>query len=120
MFMGLSMGVNRPDMFLPDATPIQGAPFNYLNQPIPGAAAGTIYHNSPELFITISSLDGNGINHYNLLAAMTTGDSITVATQTGTLTGPSEYMGGGMWKLPVDAWPAIIDGNYLVTVTGPF
>lgn len=119
MFMGLSMGVNRPDMFLSDATPIQGAPFNYLNQPIPGAAAGTIYHNSPELFITISSLDGNGVNHYNLLAMLGTGYTITVNSQTGTLTGPAEYMGGGMWKLPVDAWPAIADGNYIVKVTAP-
>jgi len=120
MFMGLSMGVNRPDMFLPNATPVQGAPYAYINQPIPGAAVGTIYHNSPELFITISSLDGNGVNHYNLLAMLGTGDTITVDSQTGTLTGPAEYMGGAMWKLPVNAWPALIDGNYLVTVTGPF
>jgi len=107
-------------MFLPNAAPIVGAPFAYVNQAIPGAATGTIYHNSPELFITISSLDGNGINHYNLLAALSTGDTITVATQTGVLTGPTEYMGGAMWKIPVDTWPSIINGNYLVTVTGPF
>ena len=97
----------------------QGAPYAYINQPIPGAAVGTIYHNSPELFITISSLDGNGVNHYNLFNVMTTGVSITVGSQTGTLTGPAEYMGGAMWKLPVDAWPVIVDGNYIVKATIP-
>ena len=99
--------------------PITGAPYSYLNQAIPGAATGTVYHNAPNLTLDISSLDKNGVNHYTLLETLPPGCTITIGTQSALMPVKPTYVGGGMWNLTVDAWPTLPDGDYNITVTPP-
>ena len=100
-----------------DVIPVTGAPYSYINQAIPGAATGTVYHNAPNLTLDISSLDKNGVNHYTLLETLPPGATITIGTQSALMTVKPTYVGGGMWNLVVDAWPALPDGNYNITIT---
>jgi len=97
--------------------PLVGVPYVYKNQPIAGGATGTIYNNSPDPVLHISSLDNNGTNHYDNIQHLQIGDSITVGTQTGTLVLRPTYIGGGMWSFDLTSWPFLADGTYTVSVT---
>ena len=99
--------------------PVTGAAYSYINQPIPGAAVGTIYHNAPNLTLDISSLDKNGNNHFSFLESLPPGCTITIGTQSALMPVKPTYVAGGMWNLTLDAWPALPDGNYNVTIVRP-
>ena len=99
--------------------PVTGAQYNYINAAIPGAAVGTIYHNAPELTLNISSIDLDGNNHYSFLESLPIGCTITIGTQSALMPVKPTYVAGGMWSIVVDAWTALPDGTYTVTIALP-
>ena len=50
------------------------------------------------------------------ISVLEIGDKITIGTQSAILTLRPAYFGGGVWQLFVDAWPALVNGEYLVKV----
>lgn len=96
--------------------PLTGNRYLYENRTPPSAAVGTVYHNAPELILYVNSQDLDGENHYNAISALEIGDKITIGTQSAILTLRPAYFGGGVWQLFVDAWPALVNGEYLVKV----
>lgn len=99
--------------------PVTGAPYTYINQAVPGAATGTVYHNAPNLTLDINSQDKNGKNHFALFETLPPGCTITIGTQSALMPVKPTYVAGGMWNLTLDAWPALPNGDYNITITLP-
>lgn len=99
--------------------PIAGASYSYINQAIPGAASGAVYHNAPNLTLDIHSLDLNGNNHFSFLETLPIGCTITINGQSALMPVKPAYVGGGMWNLTLDAWPAMPNGAYTVAIALP-
>ena len=102
---------------VPIAAPVVGVQYDYVNAAIHGAAIGTIYHTSGEHVLSINSLDKDGTNHYDAIAAIPIGATITIGSQSAIMPVKATYIAGGMWSLTLDAWPDLPDGTYTVTVT---
>jgi hypothetical protein len=97
--------------------PVVGVQYDYVNAAIHGAAIGTIYHTSGEHALSINSLDKDSTNHYDAIAAIPIGATITIGSQSALMPVKATYIAGGMWSLTLDAWPDLPDGTYTVTVT---
>lgn len=97
--------------------PVKGDPWDYLTQAHPhGAQAGTIYNTAGEAALSISSLDSNGVNHYDEFGFVRPGMVLTVGSQSAIITVRPNYVGGAMWSFVVNSWPALPNGNYVCKI----
>lgn len=118
MIQGISIGVNRPKTFVQNATPVEGVPYNYINTTNTIVSSGQILHNSPSLNIRFSNIDALGVNHDGYLNNVQPTDTLTIGPQSATIVSKTRIENG--WLLSVNAWPALVDGTYNVTIFGPF
>ena len=118
MIIGHSIGLNRPKTFLQNAEPVAGVPYNYINTTNTIVSNGQILHQSPSLNIRFSIIDANGDNHDGYFNAVLPGNTLTIGSQSATIVNKSRIENG--WLFSVNAWPALVDGTYNVTIIGPF
>jgi hypothetical protein len=90
---------------------------SYVNTGATVPPSGTIYNDtSAPTILRLNAIDFTGKNHTNYLLQIAPGDTITIGLQVATINlivndGPNS------WRITVDAWPALVDSTYAVTIT---
>ena len=82
--------------------------YQYVNTSDINPPAGRIHSTSN--ILRFNEVDKNG--NLRDLGQLVSGDSITVGTQTATLTADPIFQ-SPVWRLTVDAWPMLADGDYI-------
>lgn len=98
--------------------PVTGANYNYVNSNASIAPIGTVVHVPASLWLRINEVDADGINRSWALGQIQAGYTITIGSQSAIAQGIA-LQNTGSWSVPVDAWPVLPDGPYVVTVTAP-
>ena len=86
--------------------------YEYVNTSSTDVPTGRIYVAPASTLLRIHRIDKNGVERN--LYQITTGDTITIGGQTATLVA-DPILQGDVYRITVDAWPALPDGEYEAT-----
>lgn len=95
---------------------VTAARYDVINTSSTMPLVGDLHIPPSGLTLRINSLDKDGLNHYGGISTLKAGDVINIGVKQATLTN-SPIFNTGVFALQVAALPALVDGEYLVSVT---
>jgi hypothetical protein len=96
---------------------LKAANYHYLTTASQNPPAGWIYNASGSLNIYVNGVDADGISHTAAIPTIPNGSTLTIGPQSATVVNNPGQFSPNVFLLSVNAWPALANGDYAVTVT---